>query len=75
LLLLIPQLVFYVLGIGGYVLARNGKSGGRLFSVPFYVLLLGAAGVVGVWDGYRGRKFHIWDVAAQSRGRLSTTRG
>jgi hypothetical protein len=48
-----------------------GRSGGRLFSLPFYVALVALAGLVGVIDACTGRRFHVWETAALSRGRVS----
>ena len=70
-LLLAPQLAFWALALGGYALARMGRSGGRLFSLPFYVALVALAGLVGVIDACTGRRFHVWETAALSRGRVS----
>lgn len=70
-LLLAPQLAFWALALGGYGLARMRRNGGRIFSVPFYVALVALAGLVGVIDACTGRRFHVWETAALSRGRAS----
>jgi cellulose synthase/poly-beta-1,6-N-acetylglucosamine synthase-like glycosyltransferase len=67
-LLLVPQIAFWVLALVGYILARAGLRFGRLFSLPFYVVLVAFAGVMGVVDACAGRRFRVWETAALSRG-------
>jgi cellulose synthase/poly-beta-1,6-N-acetylglucosamine synthase-like glycosyltransferase len=67
-LLLVPQVAFWALALVGYILARAGVRPGRLFSLPFYVVLVAFAGVMGVIDACTGRRFRVWDTAALSRG-------
>jgi cellulose synthase/poly-beta-1,6-N-acetylglucosamine synthase-like glycosyltransferase len=67
--LLVPQLAFYGLALAAWVQTRRGRQPGRVLSVPLYVLLVAMAGVVGVVDACRGRRFHVWEVASLSRGR------
>jgi cellulose synthase/poly-beta-1,6-N-acetylglucosamine synthase-like glycosyltransferase len=67
-LLLVPQVAFWALALVGYILARAGVRPGRLFSLPFYVVLVAFAGVMGVIDACAGRRFRVWDTAALSRG-------
>jgi cellulose synthase/poly-beta-1,6-N-acetylglucosamine synthase-like glycosyltransferase len=67
-LLLAPQVAFWVLALVGYFLARAGLRPGRLFAVPFYVVLVAFAGVMGVIDACAGRRFRVWETATLSRG-------
>lgn len=67
--LLALQLACYGLALVAWVRSRREQRSGRLFSVPFYVVLVGVAGLVGILDACRGRRFHVWEVAALSRGR------
>jgi len=55
----------------GYILARAGLRPGRLFSLPFYVVLVALAGVMGVIDACAGRRFRVWETAALSRGSVN----
>jgi cellulose synthase/poly-beta-1,6-N-acetylglucosamine synthase-like glycosyltransferase len=70
-LLLVPQFAFWALAGVGYILARVGLRFGRLFSVPFYVVLVAVAGVMGIVDACAGRRFRVWETAALSRGGLN----
>lgn len=67
--LLALQAGFYLAATAGWILARGGHKPVRLLSVPFYIVLVALAGLLGVFDACRGRRFHIWEVAALSRGR------
>lgn len=69
LILLALQAAFYTAAIVGWVLARAGQKPIRPVSVPFYIVLVALAGLTGVLDACRGRRFHAWEVAALSRGR------
>lgn len=69
LMVLALQGVFYGLAVTGWTLTRHGRGAGRLLSVPFYVVLVAVAGLAGVVDACCGRRFHVWEVAALSRGR------
>ena len=69
LLLLVSQLAFYGLALVAWIRTYRGGRPGRLLAVPFYVVLVAAAGLAGVVDACRGRRFHVWEVAALSRGR------
>jgi len=66
-LLLAPQVAFWALALVGYILARAGLRFGRL-SLPFYIVLVGFAGVMGVVDACAGRRFRVWETATLSRG-------
>jgi cellulose synthase/poly-beta-1,6-N-acetylglucosamine synthase-like glycosyltransferase len=70
-LLLVPQVAFWALALVGYILARAGLRPGRLFSLPFYVVLVALAGVMGVIDACAGRRFRVWETAALSRGSVN----
>lgn len=65
---LLVQLVFYGLAAMGGILVLFGRSGGPVFSLPFYILLIGAAGIAGIFDTCRGRRFNVWESATLSRG-------
>lgn len=67
--LLVLQVGFYALALIGWVRSRRGHRGGRVLSLPFYIVLVGVAGFTGILDACRGRRFHVWEVAALSRGR------
>lgn len=69
-LALAAQIVFWLLATAGFARARLGHPGGRLFSIPLYVALMTLAGLVGVVDACTGRRFHVWETAALSRGTL-----
>jgi cellulose synthase/poly-beta-1,6-N-acetylglucosamine synthase-like glycosyltransferase len=69
LVLLALQVAFYGLAATGWLVTRHGRRAARLLSIPFYVVLVGVAGLAGVADACRGRRFHVWEVAALSRGR------
>lgn len=67
------QLIFYAAAIAGLILAVNGRSGGRLVSVPLYVLLGGASTLVGFIDTCRGKGFAVWEIPTLSRrGKVTT---
>ena len=70
-MLLVLQVVFYALGFLGGLLALLNRSGGPLLSVPFYLLLIGTAAVVGIIDVCAGRRFVVWEIATLSRGRVT----
>lgn len=63
------QAAFYAAAMVGWVLARAGRKPVRFISVPFYIVLVALAGLMGALDACRGRRFHVWEVAALSRGR------
>lgn len=67
--ILAVQVGFYVAATAGWILARRGRKPIRLLAVPFYIVLVAVAGLLGVLDACRGRRFHVWEVAALSRGR------
>ena len=62
------QVIFYAAAFAGLILAASGRSGGRLVSVPLYVLLGGASTLAGVIDACRGRGFAVWEIPTLSRG-------
>jgi len=70
--LLIPVLLaeatLVALALVGLLAALMGRRGGRLVSIPFYVLLGSAATFAGVLDACRGRRFAVWETPALSRG-------
>lgn len=63
------QALFYVAALAGWILASRGHKGRWLLSMPFYIVMVALAGLTGVLDACRGRRFHVWEVAALSRGR------
>jgi cellulose synthase/poly-beta-1,6-N-acetylglucosamine synthase-like glycosyltransferase len=65
---LAAQCAFYILAAAGWRLHRTGRTPGRHFSVPFYVVMGGYGALVGIIDACRGRRFDIWDIPTQSRG-------
>ena len=65
--LLLVQLLFYGLALAGGILVLLGRSGGPVFSVPFYILLIGAAGITGIFDTCRGQRFNVWEIPTLSR--------
>jgi cellulose synthase/poly-beta-1,6-N-acetylglucosamine synthase-like glycosyltransferase len=62
------EVVFYALGLTGWVLAICGPNGGRLVALPFYFLLANTAALMGVLEACFGRRFHVWEIASLSRG-------
>ena len=74
-ILLFCQLVCYSMAAFGLVAAACGKAVSRLIALPFYFMLVNAAALMGVWDACCGRRYSMWSVASQTRGRetLGTT--
>ena len=72
-LVLTLELIFYGLAVMGWVLALNGRTAGRAFGVPFFVMLGSVAAFVGVADTCLGRRFAVWEVPSLSRGREERT--
>ena len=66
--LLVAEMVFYALAAIGWLFAARDRKGGRVFSMPFYFLLLSSAALVGVIEACFGRRFSVWDIASLSRG-------
>ena len=66
--LLVAQIVFYGLAAIGWLYAAWGRKGSRVFSMPFYFLLLSSAAFVGVIEACLGRRFSVWNIASLSRG-------
>jgi cellulose synthase/poly-beta-1,6-N-acetylglucosamine synthase-like glycosyltransferase len=66
------QAAFYGLAAAGWIRARPGRPVPRLMSVPFYIVLVAVAGLVGMLDTCSGRRFHVWEAAALSRGRSAS---
>lgn len=62
------QVLFYGLGLAGWLLHLSGRRGGSLVSVPFYFALVNIAVLVGVVEACLGRRFSIWEIATLSRG-------
>jgi hypothetical protein len=67
--LLVLQVVFYALAGIGWLFAARDRKASRVFSMPFYFLLLSTAALVGVIEACLGRRFSVWDIASLSRGR------
>lgn len=53
-------------GLIGYFLDMGGR-GSRLFSIPYYFLLINAAAMVGMLDYLRGRRVTTWKQAQTTR--------
>jgi cellulose synthase/poly-beta-1,6-N-acetylglucosamine synthase-like glycosyltransferase len=66
--LLAVQLVFYALALLGWLTAIGGRQGRPLVAIPFYFVLVNLAAVVGIIEIFRGRRFHVWEVALLTRG-------
>jgi cellulose synthase/poly-beta-1,6-N-acetylglucosamine synthase-like glycosyltransferase len=66
--LLVLQVVFYALAAIGWLFAARDRKASRVFSMPFYFLLLSSAALVGVIEACLGRRFSVWDIASLSRG-------
>jgi len=65
-----PQIQWAILGIVAMALMmRVDYRYLRLASVPFYIVLVAVAGFLGILDAWRGRRFHVWEIASLSRGR------
>lgn len=60
------------LAVAGWLRARGGHSMPGLLSVPFYIVLVGGAGLAGIFDTCWGRRFPVWEAAALSRGRSAS---
>lgn len=67
--LLILQGLFYGLALVGWLRSRSGAGLAKAVSVPFYIVLVAVAGFLGILDAWRGRRFHVWEIANLSRGR------
>jgi cellulose synthase/poly-beta-1,6-N-acetylglucosamine synthase-like glycosyltransferase len=66
--LLVVQIAFYALASIAWLFAAMDRKTGRVFSMPFYFLLLSSAALVGVVEACFGRRFSVWDIASLSRG-------
>jgi len=62
------ELVFFALAFIGWMLVLAGRDGGRLFSLPFYVMLSYIGAMTGLVETCFGRRFHVWESPALSRG-------
>ncbi|HKS81026.1 MAG TPA: glycosyltransferase family 2 protein [Candidatus Acidoferrales bacterium] len=70
----ITELLFLGLGFLGWTLALAGRDGGRLFSLPFYFMLSYIGAITGLIETCMGRRFHVWESPALSRGhKVATT--
>jgi cellulose synthase/poly-beta-1,6-N-acetylglucosamine synthase-like glycosyltransferase len=63
------QIAFYLLAIAGWLGSGVNKFTSRLFSFPFYFMLVNVAAMCGVVEACLGRRFQVWEVASLSRGR------
>lgn len=67
------QIVFYLLAIAGWLGNGSNKFTSRLFSFPFYFMLVNVAAICGLVEACLGRRFQVWEVASLSRGRSNAT--
>lgn len=66
--LLMIQLVFYCLGLMGWIQTLARRRCSWLLSVPFYVLLGSVGAFAGMVDAVRGKRFAVWEIPKLSRG-------
>jgi hypothetical protein len=59
---------FLLLAATGWAVALSGRHPHRIVGIPFYFLLLNLGALVGVVEACLGRRFRVWEVAADSRG-------
>jgi cellulose synthase/poly-beta-1,6-N-acetylglucosamine synthase-like glycosyltransferase len=62
------EAIFVVLALAGLLAALRSRRGGRLMSIPFFILLGSAATFTGCLDACRGRRFAVWETPTLSRG-------
>ncbi len=62
------QLLFYASALAGLLEVGRGRLPGKLFALPFYVVLGASAAFAGVLEACRGRSYDIWEIATLSRG-------
>jgi len=67
------QLIFYGLALAGWVLVSCSRPVPRAAWIPFFILLVNVAALVGVVEACRGRRFATWEIATLSRGREGIT--
>jgi biofilm PGA synthesis N-glycosyltransferase PgaC len=65
--ILILQLPFYLLALFGWLLSTFGRRTGGPLSIPYYTLLVCAAGLIGTVEACFGREFAVWDSSTMSR--------
>jgi cellulose synthase/poly-beta-1,6-N-acetylglucosamine synthase-like glycosyltransferase len=70
-LVALAAILFFLLAFIGLGMAVKGSNGGRLLSLPFYVVLGSLGALVGVLEAFCGRRFDVWDIPTMSRGRLT----
>jgi poly-beta-1,6-N-acetyl-D-glucosamine synthase len=66
---LVLQLICYALALVGMIMESSGRRAGGFLAIPYYYLLVHVAAILGVFQTSFGKRFAVWDVAAQSRGR------
>ena len=60
--LVILQLAGYGAALVGFAFSMRGRTGGRIFSVPFYIVLLNVAALAGLVEACRGKRFAVWEI-------------
>lgn len=63
--LLVAELAFIALAAVGAVLALTRNGGMKLFSIPFYFLLVGASGLYGIVSVLFGKRFETWETSTR----------
>jgi cellulose synthase/poly-beta-1,6-N-acetylglucosamine synthase-like glycosyltransferase len=66
---LLLQSGFYLLAVAGWVADSAGRTTSRMFSFPFYFVLVNIAALWGIAEACAGRRFQVWEVPSLSRGR------
>ncbi len=66
---LLLQCSAYVLALFGMIRESRGRRVQGFLAIPYYYLLVHVAAILGVFETTFGKRFAVWDVAAQSRGR------
>jgi cellulose synthase/poly-beta-1,6-N-acetylglucosamine synthase-like glycosyltransferase len=62
------ETAFFALAFIGWMLVLARRDGGRLFSLPFYFMLSCIGAMTGLVETCFGRRFHVWESPALSRG-------
>lgn len=71
-LILVAQLSFYMAALVGWMLAIAGRQEGKLFTLPFYFVLVNSAALTGLIETCMGRRYSVWEVASLTRGTETT---
>ena len=65
-LILMLQIVFYLMALGGWILERSGKSSG-VFAIPLYFTLANLASLIGFYKFLSGERYAHWEPIRESK--------